>query len=359
MFGNHQIRKQSKLESLQFLRAISAIFVVFYHLREKEALLEFQSFQVLQWFSIGKYGVDMFFVISGFIIAYIEPPDAFSFSRMKNFIARRIIRIIPLYWTVSLLALAVWLVNPEVVNSTAPHLTRIWESFLLWPTDGRYLYQTGWTLRFEFLFYLLFAATMIFSRRQTIVLPLILLGAIAFEILTGDRQAMLAHDERYFLMEFLAGYLFCVHGKHLIGASAGWGLALVAAASAILISHNFGLSELAGQLYFWGIPAIMLVSGAVMMEGRVNLPKAMTTLGDQSYSLYLTHSFIVAAMAISWRRFMPEFPFGSIVFFAVSVVLILFVTHVTYHFYEMPITKALNRWWRRKRAGTVSYVHSG
>ena len=110
--------------SVQFLRAIAALFVVISHISLKGLQYNINSFQ---WFHIGGSGVDLFFIISGFIMCYTTHNRNISFTK---FIFARCKRILPLYWLVTLLALVVYIVAPSLVNSSGGEKS-IFASFTL------------------------------------------------------------------------------------------------------------------------------------------------------------------------------------------------------------------------------------
>ncbi|VAV96745.1 hypothetical protein MNBD_ALPHA08-573 [hydrothermal vent metagenome] len=336
------------MHSLQVLRAIAALLVVFSHIREKNLQNAADSTQILQWFNFGPYGVDIFFVISGFIIAYIMPVGQYSLGDVKEFLARRVIRVMPMYWVVTLAAFSVWLYNPEMVNSSAPELTRVWQSFTLYPTDGRYLYQTGWTLSYEMYFYFLFAATMLFGRFQRLLLALILTTMITIGIVyqPGPEDPLFYLLTRHHLLEFMAGFAFCHFGKHLIGKMPITGAVLSVTGVALILAKAFDAGPIFDLFYFWGLPAMALVFGMLLLERAIPWPAYWVKLGEASYSLYLTHSFVMAAGAIIWYRLFDGTMASNIGFMFVSLAVSLVVAHLAYRFIENAMTVSLNKKWK-------------
>ncbi|HFC05028.1 MAG TPA: acyltransferase [Rhizobiales bacterium] len=352
----HLLRKnvlqqpQQTLQSLQVLRAIAALLVVFSHIRHKHLQNTPDASHFLDWMSVGPYGVDIFFVISGFIIAYITPVTAYTFTDVKNFMARRLIRVVPLYWVVTLVALAAWLYDPGKVNSTAPHLTRIWESFLLLPTDGRYLYQTGWTLSYEMYFYALFGLTMLFGRFQFRVLVTYLVAAIAVGLILqpGTDQPFMYMFTRDKLLEFLAGFLFCHTARYMIGKRPLTGIYLVSIGLVLIAIKAFTESQIAEVAYVWGIPAMCIVFGMLMLEKAVKWPAFMLRLGEASYALYLTHSFVMAAGAIIWYRIFDTSLASNIGFMVASLTASVILAFLTNTWLEKPMTIWLNNKWKAR-----------
>ncbi len=336
------------LYSLQFLRAIAVLLVVFSHIRHKQDVAAPLGYQWLDWFSIGEYGVDIFFVISGFIIAYISPEGRRNALDVLNFMMRRIIRIMPLYYTVTLIALAVWLVRPEMVNSSAPEMTVILPSFFLWPTEGRFLFQTGWTLSYEMYFYFLFGLTLFLGALQYRVLAAYLALSVLAGVLFQFRQPVLALMTNHHLAEFLAGYVFFKMASGQIGRHVRLGLALIAMGSALIISHIFMQGSVLSPLYHWGIPAMMLVFGFLLSEGAFKIPPLFLKMGDSSYSIYLTHALVLPVLTKAWYAIFPQTALGNLGFVVYGLVATIVIGFISYRFYEIPVGKTLNSWWKGK-----------
>jgi len=117
--------------------------------------------------NFGMAGVDIFFVISGFIMVYVTHKwTAGAAKHIPEFLSSRALRIYPLYWIVSLPLLGLYLLRPDLVFSASvwnePNLLK---SFLLWPDVAYPLLEIGWTLIHEMSFYLIFALILIAPRR--------------------------------------------------------------------------------------------------------------------------------------------------------------------------------------------------
>ncbi|MEQ6343181.1 acyltransferase family protein [Vibrio cyclitrophicus] len=130
------------LLSIQYLRGVAAILVLMTHASYKMYVL---SGSDNSNFSIGNAGVDLFFIISGFIICLSLDKQKIGPAR---FFINRIVRIIPMYWILTIVVLLVYLFNPGIVNSSGGE-TSIMGSFTLIPGDYKYLINNGWTLSSE------------------------------------------------------------------------------------------------------------------------------------------------------------------------------------------------------------------
>lgn len=162
------------LALLQALRAIAAIWVVIYHCHT----------EAWHWLSPGQprppepfpwmAGVDVFFVISGFIIVLSSRKLFGAKGGFRLFVTRRLIRVLPLYWFMTTLFLAVAFILPQVLNSATPGWREILSSYLFYPmqrSDGLTVpvYSIGWTLNYEMFFYTLFAFVVMLPQRLGVI----------------------------------------------------------------------------------------------------------------------------------------------------------------------------------------------
>lgn len=136
--------------SIQYLRALACCMVLLSHISFK---LKVHSINHLEWFKIGELGVDLFFIISGFIMCLTADQKE---NRFLDFMTKRLLRVIPIYWILTSVALIVYIYSPSLVNSSGGSTSVIY-SYLLLPTPEKYLINNGWTLSYEFYFYLLFS----------------------------------------------------------------------------------------------------------------------------------------------------------------------------------------------------------
>lgn len=312
------------IRSIQLLRAAAATLVVLFHLGLAGK---------------GYTGVDLFFVISGFIMGTVGDRD-----RPGAFLMRRILRIAPLYWAVTLALCALSLVPGLMRNFdfTAGELAK---SLLFIPYMGRQgeiwpLVIPGWTLNFEIFFYALFAVGLAIGRpRATTILLLLVLVALGL--------AWPGSDARYrvytspLLLEFAAGLAIAHGGRRLpswLGLPLfGAGVLLFAA----MLFMPFGIAEGFERLLFAGLPAVLVVGGAVAMEraGQWRSLAPLEYVGDISYSLYLTHGLVLAFTARYIAPGPAEYAVGLIACYAGAA--------ATYHLFEKPVTDRLQSGWRR------------
>jgi len=315
--GDFSMTIKPRLEIIQLLRALAVLFVVVSHTaHELAAMLQGKVASFNEKLFPGDFGVDLFFVISGFIMVYTcwdifgRPGAAFDFIR------RRLIRIVPLYWLATTLMITVVLVFPDKIHTATRDWSQWLASYLFFPyareTDGliRPVLGLGWSLQYEMYFYLLFAIGLLIQRKRAMIfIPLALVGIfILARVLTGVSQTsgtlpqFLAHG---IALEFGAGALLGY--AYMLGArlSKRMGASLAVVGLVLLMvapGFNDNVDRL--RLLHYGIPAILFLAAAVHTRGMDNVSVSMPILaiGEGSYAIYLIHPFVIGALSLIFRR---------------------------------------------------------
>ncbi|HEV2365680.1 MAG TPA: acyltransferase [Caulobacteraceae bacterium] len=322
--------------SVQYLRGAAALLVVFYH--------------VLQWrsggFEIGRCGVDIFFVISGFIMWRITSEG--DEARPGLFLWRRATRIVPAYWVATLTLAAIALAWPAFLPKVKPQPEHMLLSLAfiphLDPSGLPFpLLAPGWTLSYEAGFYLIFAAALLTPRRLRAG---IVIAALGFIVVAG----IALNDPVYVLganplvLEFAFGLLIGVLAEARLAPGPGLSAALfIIGAAALAICGLAGWRSEAWRFLVWGVPAAAVVAGAIGLESRHGAPRIglLLGLGDASYSIYLFHPIAVAAAARAigeWKAlFIPAGLAAAVLAGLAGRVL---------------IEKPAMRWLRQRHAGT-------
>ena len=283
--------------NVHLLRVAAALAVVYYHITSDAGL----NLPL----ACGTFGVDIFFVVSGFIIAYIgtKSPDFF--------LVRRFIRIVPFYWSASLLLFCVAWFFPQLLHQTKGDLPHLLYSLFFIPHETPYsgMFPTmilGWTLNYEMYFYLLFAVALLLSRRFAPLICSAFLTLIVLAIaLSGTENESLKFYSRPIVFEFIFGIvvyyvvmMFDRRPDHFREVRwLKWLLvASTAAASVFIIVQGlyagFGLPRQIAS----GVPALIIVLGAILIEKLYRIQvknKLMFVLGESSYILYLIHPYII------------------------------------------------------------------
>jgi exopolysaccharide production protein ExoZ len=286
-----------KLLSIQYLRALAAVLVVLAHAADHPLA---QTPSLLT--QLGEFGVTLFFVISGFIMVTISGPDTFN---PLKFLKRRIVRVVPLYWCFTALAAVLALTLPSLFKSTVFTLPHFLQSLMFIPHEapGRGgfspLLSLGWTLNYEMFFYLTFAAlAFLGATHRVLLLGIIFAGLALYGQLANPSNVVLSFYANLSLVAFSAGTglgLLHLQGRTVrIWASSRAGLIIVA-----LLLPMLGLAG-TGELAYFALVAgsSALVLSATALEARLPHWPLLERLGDASYSLYLSHIFVVGAMVV-------------------------------------------------------------
>lgn len=306
--------------SIQQLRAVAALGVVLAHLEIYLGRMGFTG----GWPHFLTSGVDIFFVISGFIM-WVTTADRVTTPR--QFLLNRLIRIAPLYWVVTALALAVLLTNRSLMPGASLDWGHVLASFLFIPAmhpvlgEPQPLVTAGWTLNFEMMFYGLFALALFLPQRFRLNAVLtMLLGVVSFRFLDPQPFGVLWFYSSNIILEFGFGVM--------IGALVTAGRRYSARTAMILVTMGallvVPLSEIREaehlRAILRGVPSAMIVLGAVMLEldGRVLSSRTIRFLGDASYSIYLTHGMVLSVFTRLWSKLLPPVLSGSFVLFCVA-----------------------------------------
>lgn len=319
--------------------------------------------EVMNYFPLrfGTSGVDLFFVISGFIMVVTTAGKNVT---PMDFMARRFIRVVPLYWALILALVAVLLVAPSVFRSTVltpgsliqsllfiPHFSP-GHAGMIWP-----ILVPGWTLNYEIFFYGVFAASLAFRHRLA-VLASTLAMLVAAGYLLGPFAHPIAQTYTHpILLEFVAGAVI----GHLWMADR---LELPFPASIIGMLVGGGLLALRDspplEDYTQLLGAVLVVCGSLnvhMLRGRNGL---LLALGDASYSIYLTHIFTLGALRWAWAKLhlgAPDLP-TALLFVLTGMICCSIVGWLSYRGIETPFLNWMNGL-RRNRTGAKAAAVSG
>jgi exopolysaccharide production protein ExoZ len=345
----------SSLVSIQALRAIAALLVFWGHAINAVHLKVEADFPHLY----GPFGVDLFFVISGFVMVYSSERLFGQPGAPTTFFARRLARIVPLYWAAT--AIMVWFLVPyastkAVLGSLffAPHI----------PSEAPLLF-VGWTLIFEMFFYAVFAIAL-FAKRRFAVVAGVTVFLISFSVLFGPEAAGpstqpppasgIVYLADPIIIEFVFGMTIALVYR------AGGRLSMWATISLIIVGFIWLAATLPSlpRPYSAGIAAALIVAG-VSLSSRPSpkdtpLVRGVVFLGDMSYALYCTHlltfSFVtwtVTNLAIS--------PVGHAwAYMGAMLTTGLVIAAGTYLMFEKPTTNFLKRLIRRPGPPVTSAI---
>ena len=287
--------------AIQYLRAVAAGLIAFQHAMGIPVFAHYAA-------HFGTVGVDLFFVISGFIMWTTTET---SRRGPVRFWLARLVRIVPLYWAFTTLYLAAALITPEsfyVVHLEAAHIIK---SYLFVPAMHPNIgliapvYTLGWTLNYEMFFYLLFGLCLLvpWPRLRFSVLAVAFLLLVAGGLLVQPQGAVARTYTDPIMLEFLAGVMLAILAPLLMRYGTIAGLLLLAGA-VMWVAVVYGYGFVPDRIVSHGIPAVAAVAGALMIEraARARPSRFWLMLGDASYSIYLAHPFAQRVLLIAVNR---------------------------------------------------------
>ena len=289
---------------VQILRGIAATLVVFHHSLEESRAIS-PSIAPEWLIRFGASGVDIFFVISGFIIYSVtygrEPQNP---EPAPLFLTKRFIRIFPLYWICLLATLALWF-SGYFYRSLHFDAHIFGCSVFLLP-GGKLIIGVAWTLVYEMYFYYLFSITLYLRNARIAVVTTT--AFICTGLLLGN--LLPEGDLKYFFsdpiaLEFCFGLVlsYLIHCRVVDWA---WlrhlwlpGLILLAGAAAFAENKGSTAGIAADVRYVaWGVPALLVTASFIKMQfDKSLLTRILRPIGDASYSLYLTHPTVMIVIA--------------------------------------------------------------
>ena len=332
----------SKLNNIQGLRAYAALSVVFFH----------SGYLLPHILAFGFYGVDVFFVISGFIMAGICD------LRPQKFFLRRAIRIIPLYWVATLAIFCLALARPMLLKATHPNVGQLVKSLLFIPfmkEDGllQPLLFVGWSLNYEMYFYVLLALALLFvsGRRATFAVAAIVTVVPWLLLSLHSSSAIVKFYASPLPLEFAMGIGVYYVARAISIPTARklrWPLLALSAfvVAELIVYFTVPLPYFPPDWVGFGIPSVVLVLTAALMSkcGWDLRAGWIILLGDASYAIYLLHPYILyfqeRVLAKRWPVLSCEHNFFGMM---LGVTLVCVISCAAYLYLEKPLVDWLAR----------------
>jgi exopolysaccharide production protein ExoZ len=329
--------RQSMIRPIQYLRAIAALMVVWHHsLGQVPGVWQF-----IRVPEFGPSGVDLFFIISGFIMLVTTDGKEVT---AREFFRNRIVRVAPMYWLMTMLMLACAVLAPSQFRTLKFSGAAILQSLLFIPYDSLSfpgetlpLLVPGWTLNYEMFFYALFAVSLLVPTRFRLVSLVSTLGAL---VLAGHvvepTNPILSTYTNPRLLEFAAGAImghFWIRGV----------LRVRLLFSVIWIGLGIWLLAMVGEMPDSPMEGAALIVGGCLNPALAGLQsRVMLALGDASYSIYLSHIFTLGVLRTAWVRLVPHVTLVSaIAFMAVALIASAVAGFAVYRWVESPLTARL------------------
>ena len=314
----------SKINSIEFIRSIAAMLVVLFHIQTVFGVAANQiPFGGI--FSAGHRGVDLFFVLSGFIITHAHRKDFDKPHRLKNYIFNRFTRIYPAVWIMSAFALIVYFIFPlSAEKSDKLYLYPIIASFFLLPQASTPLVNVTWTLVYEMFFYVVFSIFII-NFYLGFVIFLIWQSTIVYLIFSDLNVGSNIVYINPLCLEFALGmacaYLLQVTKKESISSffwlsvTVGGGVSFVLG---MVLEKDYSFVAILCPL-----GAAMLIIGCVRLEEFewINIPNLFLVLGGASFSIYIVHYSVIQIVAIIFRKIgLPSSNTICLLFFLIGII---------------------------------------
>lgn len=345
-----------KVRSIHYLRGMAALLVVFFHFRFYLNGVYAQKDLGTLLFGGGAFGVDLFFIISGFIIAMSTEKK----SSPLIFVVRRFFRIYPAF-------ILTFLVGVIFIYYNLPTESIVRAMFFIHkdygldsPSFGYNVLGPAWTLTYEFYFYFTFVIAMSISHSYRVLISslLIIIPMFIIQILyTGNLDLSGTGSPSIPAETTLYGVIRFISSPIMIEFIIGMGLYFIFKKSStperfrvlstpilytsigVFLTLYFQNKYYGFGLQGFAIWAFALIVGSLFFEKYNNIKenKALSFLGDISYSLYLTHYVVISAFDLYHPAIWSNISGLSKFFLATTSCLI--VAYITFNFVEKPFIK--------------------
>lgn len=342
--------EQKKLNSIQALRGLAAMLVVMFHLRTDLA----SDIPLANWiFAQGAIGVDLFFMISGFIVYYVTVTENNGLKSSALFFIKRLCRIVPPYviatifiagnsWDKWYSALHAFTFLPADITQPAP--------FFGYPR-----LFVGWSLNYEFVFYSICALALIFRKYKYFVITLIISCSVLFPFIThGHSDSLPRMDYGYhgylalitngMMLEFLAGLFvgyIAINFRLYYSKKVGRAAISLAALYFTYIALGFGSTPGNGNSDFFSASfSLILIITSYEYQYGIRPPKLLTSIGTLSFSIYLMHPHGLSIARKITARHYHELHSGLLTFLLALTLTAIF-TLIFYKLFETNLCNLL------------------
>jgi peptidoglycan/LPS O-acetylase OafA/YrhL len=301
----------------------------------------------------GNAGVDLFFVISGFIMVLSSRRLTGRVDGWRRFISLRLVRIVPMYWLATVAKLVAITAAPDMALHVRPTPWNIMASLLFLPSHNALgiispVLVVGWTLSFEMLFYAVFAAALACMLEPVLVVAPAMAALALLSIVRGSDWPALTVLANPLVLEFTFGMVLAHAFVSKRLQTSRPSLFLLMGALGLLALALIPTSGNWMRVAVWGTAASVALAGGLATERWLGpyLPRWLVAIGEASYSLYLTHGFVLPVIgALVARAHLSTAAFG-IVLIPTCLIGSTIAALVVYRYVEFPITE-----WLRQKTG--------
>ena len=330
-----------KFNGLQILRGIAALLVVLFHI-SGSTIDVFEVEFLNNYFKFGSSGVEIFFVLSGFIIAFTAHKNIDSPHQFLDYLKKRITRLYPIYWVV-LIAL---LLLMNLFNYSTNHqvsFLKLLETFLLTP-DHVMINGVSWSLSFEIYFYLLFGL-LILSRKFFILILTIFIVTLlkAVNVISFDDVYFnFLFSENNFLFIFGVIAAIILKNVKVIRLNFSFLIIIILTSFALFGLVGFFLNDSSFSTYLYGLLTFIIILSFCYLESVKQScfdNQLLVSIGDASYVLYLIHLPIIRIL----HKIINSLDTFSLIEISIINILIIIITVISaliiYRLVELPLIK--------------------
>jgi len=331
--------------TLQIYRAMATILVVLYHSYLMMNNYYIDKSSVYNIFKFGHSGVELFFVLSGFIIYFIHRNDESHYlNTVLVFMKKRIVRIFPAYWVVLFTFLPIYFLFPSFGDEYYRTLTSVLHSILLFPQDNHYHVTVAWTLSHELLFYFIFSVSLFFRNNLFYIMFFWGLLIVTFNYL-------IPFNVESFYLNFLFSeynllFLFGVLSSYLSKNIKYKYFFIFGLLSYFIVSYldNYILDK-DDLIVLYGLSASVVLLNAHSDKLNLSLSKCrlLVVIGNASYSIYLLHYFIISFISKVIKYYSLQGYLFNEVIFIVFLLFSLFFGVLFHYVIELKLIKILNK----------------
>tara|TARA_B100001027_G_C16262751_1_gene330311 strand:+ start:28 stop:864 length:837 start_codon:yes stop_codon:yes gene_type:complete len=266
----------------------------------------------------------------------------------KFFLLKRIFRIVPLYWILTLGVFVLAIFIPEVLNNTTANIAHLIKSLFFIPFDkngtGHFpILFLGWTLNFEVIFYFLFSLSLVFFKEnRMIACSIFIIIFLVFNKVFSEKNFIFETYANDIFIEFIFGMvLFMIWKRYKNKISTNLTnhfmcLTILLVSIFILNYYNFSRS------ISYGLPSLILAIYFLFFLNHLKFPKILVSLGDASYCIYLLHPYVIQffykILEINEYDIIIE-----LVFTLIISIIVFIISLLIYKFIEFPINGSLRK----------------
>jgi exopolysaccharide production protein ExoZ len=330
----------ARIHILQGLRAYAAVPVALLH----------TDYTVKGMHQIGNFGVSVFFLLSGYIMASICATDTDSFLR------RRMIRVIPSYWLTTIVLYCLAAKFPHLLNATQAVPVELLKSLLFIPfmkQNGllQPILFIGWTINYEMLFYVVLALSLVVFKRMPLQgATAILLSIMGICSLFARTSVVARFYSDPIILEFILGLIafYCVQAIPNQSAQRLryiWAVTMIICLIALPLVEALDLYPAASPLIRFGLLSFLLIWSSCLLAlgGNDIRPGLIVLIGDASYVLYLTHFYVDSFLEKVVARRIPVFHVATTFGCVFSILVAIGVSILLYLKMEKPALNCLTR----------------